>query len=492
MFLQLRGITKSFYGVKVLSNINLDVEAGEIHAVIGLNGAGKSTLIKIISGVYIPDEGSIMVKGQPVKITSPFEAQKSGIETIHQEPILVPTLSIAENIFIGRIPRRLKIFANYKKMVKETEKILNLLGWSLNPSTKAGKLSLNEQFIVSVARSFIIKPRLLILDEPTAGLSNKECSRLFDLIKTLKKQGTGVIYITHRLSELTEICDKITILKDGEKVITCEVNAFTQEELVRKMCGRDIIHRFPPINTDFGEEILKVTNLTKGNLFKDINFNVREGEILGIAGLIGSGRSALAKTIFGELKKDSGSVLWRGRNIHIKHPQQAINKGLGYINENRIKSGLFMDMGASENLTISSLRKFNFLQVIQMQEERDAAIDKIIELDIKLQDLNQQVKYLSGGNQQKVLLGRWMISESDLYILDEPTRGIDVASKSDIYLAIRELAGRGKGIIVISADLQELIGLCSRIIVMNHGLIIDEMDNCNITEERILGSMSGK
>ncbi|MHB8061554.1 MAG: sugar ABC transporter ATP-binding protein [Ruminiclostridium sp.] len=492
MLLQLKGINKIFYGVKVLSNVDFEIEPSETHAIIGLNGAGKSTLINIISGVYIPDAGEIIINGEKVKISSPFEAQKLGIETIHQEPILVPTLSIAENIFIGRIPKKFKIFINNKKMVKETAKILRLLGWSLDPYTKAGKLSLNEQFIVSVARSFIIKPKILILDEPTAGLSEKESSLLFDLISNLKKHGTGIIYITHRLDELSKICDRITILKDGEKVVTCNKNSFSQEELVKKMCGREMIQYFPPINKNFGEEILRVDSITKGDIIKDVNLVLKEGEILGIAGLIGSGRSALAKTMFGELKRDSGQFFWRGKCINIKHPQQAIKKGLGYINENRVTSGLFMDMGASENLTISSLRKFNFMNIIQLEEEQNAVLEKVIDLDIKLQYLNQQVKYLSGGNQQKVLLGRWMLSESDLYILDEPTRGIDVASKSDIYIAIRELADRGKGIIVISSEIQELIGLCSKIMVMNHGRVVDEMDSDNVSEERIIKSMTGR
>lgn len=491
MLLRMKNISKSFYGVNVLSNVDFDLHSGEVHALVGQNGAGKSTLINIVSGIHQPDEGRIFIKDEDVKITSPFEANKYGISTIHQVPNLIPCMNIAENIFLGLEPRVLKIFNNFYKMKRETKRILDLMGSSLAPNTLVGNLNMSEQFIIAIARAFLIQPQILIMDEPTAGLSDIERKNLFNLTKKLKDKGTGIIYITHALSELPSICDRLTVIRDGSIVKTSNINEVTQSDIVMLMGGREITNYFPPVKVDMGHEILRLENLTKKPFFENISFNLHEGEIIGLAGLVGSGRSCLAKTIFGQIKKDSGHIYWHNKKVIFNHPHEAIQNGFGLLSDNRLEAGLFMNMDVSQNLTISNLEKIKRWQFIKFSTEQDLALDKIIELDIKICNLRQQIKYLSGGNQQKTILGRWLIQESDIYILDEPTHGIDILSRGDLYAAIRDLADQGKCIIVISSDVKELIGLCSRIIVMNQGTIADEMSYKEISETRILKAMSG-
>lgn len=491
MLLQMQNISKLFFGVQVLASVDFDLQRGEVHALMGLNGAGKTTLINIISGLFGPDQGTIWIDNDPVKLSSPSHAQKQGIVTIHQSPSLVENLTVAENIFLGNEPRKF-IFTDFGKMKNESRKVLELLGNPIDPDVKVGSLSLREQYVVAVAKAFVTQPRILILDEPTVGLSELERDMLFDMIRNLKQRQTGIIYITHRLSELPRICDRITVLKDGRNILTCAVGDLAEEDLIEKMCGRKIVQYFPEMNPVYGDEVLRVERLTKSSVLDAISFSLREGEVLGIAGRTGSGKRELAKTIFGHIAKDSGRILWRDKEVQFQHPSHAINQSFGYISNNRIKAGLFMDMDVTQNLTIASLNKRNVWQLLKLDHEKNSVIDKVIELDIKIRNLDQEVKYLSGGNQQKVLLGRWMMSESELYILEEPTQGIDVASKSDIYLAIRELADQGKSILLISDDITELVGLSSRVIVMHQGRIVDDINYDELSEDRILQGMAGE
>jgi ABC-type sugar transport system ATPase subunit len=491
MLLQMQNVFKQFFGVNVLSSVDFDLKRGEAHALLGLNGAGKSTLINIISGLYEPDYGHIWMNGRPVKISSPAQAQKHGIFTIHQAPALVENLSVAENIFLGNEPRLFKMFTDFKTMKRQAANVLNMLGNPIDPELPVRSLSLGEKYEVAIAKCFVIQPNILILDEPTAGLSERERTLLFELIRNLKRRNTGIIYITHRLNELPFICDRITILKDGRNIVTCGIDEMSEQEMIETMCGKMIVQYFPEINPSCGQEVLKVENLRLDTRLNNVSFSLREGEVLGIAGLAGSGKKELAKTIFGHIKKDAGRIWWRNKEVHFKDPSHAVDQSFGYISDNRIKAGLFMDMGVTANMTIASLKKQNIWQLIRLDNEKESAVDKVIELDIKIRHLEQEVKYLSGGNQQKVLLGRWMMSESELYILEEPTQGIDVASKSDIYLAISDLANQGKSFILMSDDIKELIGLCSRIIVMHQGAIVDEMSASEVSEERILRGMKG-
>jgi ABC-type sugar transport system ATPase subunit len=485
MLLKLHNINKSFFGTKVLDGIGFELNSGEVHAIIGENGAGKSTLIKIIAGIYTPDKGEIYIHEEKVKISSIYDAQKLGISTIHQEPLLVPTMNIAENIFLGKYPTILRFIPNFSFMKKEARRLLELLGCPMNPKTTVSSLDPGERYIVSIARALTKKAKILIMDEPTANLNEAERNRLYALINNFKKQGIGIIFITHQLDEVIKICDRVTILRDGRLISTNNVNSMDKSEVIRQMIGKDINHYFPPIIDNQGGVMLQVENLSRAPLLKDINFSLYEGEILGIAGLSRSGRTELSKIIIGQKMKDSGNMYWRGKEIKIEHPYEAVYQRIGYVSDNRLEEGLLTNLDISQNLTISSLDKLNKWKFINLHDEQDTSLEKIMELDIKLKHIHEQTKYLSGGNQQKIILGKWLVADSELLLLNEPTRGIDIGSRCELYLAIHELTRKGKGVIIISSDISELIGLCNRILVLHDGQIIDEMHHCEASEERI-------
>lgn len=485
MLLRLNNITKSFFGTKVLDGINFELYSGEVHAIIGENGAGKSTLIKTIAGVYQPDDGEIYIEDEKVKISSVQDAQKLGIATIYQEPLLVKNMSIAENIFLGNYPTLMRIMPNFSYMRKEASRLLGLLGCQMNPKTIVSSLDPGERYIVSIARALSKNAKLVIMDEPTANLNEGERNRLYRLIKKFKRQGIGIIFITHQLDEVIKVCDRITILRDGKLISTNDVRFMDKGEIIRQMIGKDIHHYFPPILDNLGDELLQVKNLSRAPLLKDISFSVFEGEILGIAGLSRSGRSELSKIIIGQIMKDSGTIHWRGNEFKIDHPFEAVGERIGYVSDNRLEEGLLTNLDIAQNLTISSLDKFNKWQVINQGDEEDTSLETVMELDIKLKHIREQTKYLSGGNQQKVILGKWLVADSELLLLNEPTKGIDIGSRCELYLAIHEIAQRGKGVIVISSDISELIGLCSRILVLHNGQIIDEIHHSEATEERV-------
>lgn len=491
MLLRLKNISKSFFGVLVLDGVNFDLKNGEVHALVGENGAGKSTLAKIISGLHQPDQGEISIDGVAADIFSTIESQKLGISTIYQEPLLVQDMTIAENIFLGREPSMLKLFTNSYKMKKETNSLMKQLGCSLHVNTPVRYLSASEQNMVAIAKAFSIQSKILIMDEPTASLSEAECEKLFHMIQIFKEKGVGIIYITHRLKEIFQICDRITILRNGKHVITSEVEAISEREIVKYMVGRELNHYYPPVLQSDGEELLRVEKLTRTPWFRDISFTLRKGEILGITGLVGSGSTEMAKAIFGQVKPQSGKLYWRGGQLQFENPRQAIHHRFGFVDRDRVDSSLFMDMNVSHNLTVPTLARLNKWQFIDLQKEQDRALDVIMQLDIKMQVPHQEIKFLSGGNQQKVMLGRWLVAESDLYIFDEPTRGIDVGAKSELYVAIHELVEEGKGMIIISSDLPELIGLCTRILVMREGRIVKEIPHEQATEEAIMHAASG-
>ncbi|WP_167577957.1 sugar ABC transporter ATP-binding protein [Ammoniphilus sp. YIM 78166] len=490
MIFKMENISKSFFGNKVLDQVNFELKSGEVHALIGGNGAGKSTLVHIASGMLEPDNGKFYLNDRQVAIHSPLDAKKLGISVIHQNPSLIPDMSVAENIFLGTEPRLLKIFVYSLKMNWEAKRILKLLGVSINPNKLVRYTSQHEQYLISIAKSICQKSKILIMDEPTAGLTENERINLFKLINMYKSQGVGIIYISHRLDEISKICDRVTILRDGKHIVTSDVQNLPEKDMVKLMFGRDAKLYFPPILKSSRNELLKVENLTKRPLFNNVNFTLYEGEILGIAGLAGSGKSELAKTIFGHKQRDSGNIFWRQQEVVFNHPIQAVNERFGYVNENRLTSGLMMNMSVRNNLSISSLKKLNRWQFVKVNEEMDESLQNVIDLDIKLSHVDQKVKYLSGGNQQKVMLGRWLMADSAIYLLDEPTKGIDVASRSDLYLKIHELAEQGKGVLIISSDIQELLGLCHRILVMNQGCVIGSLPNHNLTEQKIVQLMN--
>jgi ABC-type sugar transport system ATPase subunit len=492
MLLKMENISKSFFDNKVLDNISLDLKAGEVHALIGRNGAGKSTLINIASGFFKQDSGEIRVNEKLVHFQSTLDAQNHGIAVIHQTPNLVPNMSVAENIFLGSHPKVLKFFVNFSKMKNDARKILSMLGVSINPNEKVVNIPFRQHYLISIAKAIFHKSKILIMDEPTANLTDPERDHLFKLIKKYKKEGIGIVFITHKLNEIHEICDKVTILRDGIRVATHHVNEITVKEMTNLMVGYNFNHYYPPIINKIGEELLRVEDLTKKQSLTSVNFSLNEGEIIGIAGLAGSGKDELAKIIFGQQKKDSGHIFWRNKEINFKHPIQAVHSSLGYVNENRLTSGVFMNMSVASNLSIASLDKLNSLKFINLHSEADQTIEKVIDLNIKLDHINQNIRYLSGGNQQKVMIGRWLMTESELYILDEPTMGVDIGSRSEIYLKIHELAHEGKGILLISSDTTELLGLCNRILVIQKGTIVGNLINENLTEEDINLLVNGR
>ncbi|PLS03166.1 sugar ABC transporter ATP-binding protein [Neobacillus cucumis] len=490
MLLRLNHISKSFFENRVLNDICLELKAGEIHALIGGNGAGKSTLINIASGVYNPDCGEIKVNEQWVHFDSPYHAQRHGIGVIHQTPNLVPRMSVADNIFFGIEPRILKFFVNYKKMRLEAARVLNELGVKINPKEKVMNIPVRYHYLISIAKAIVQKSKILFMDEPTANLTEQERDNLFRIIKKYKDEGVGIVFITHRLNEIHEICDKVTIIRDGKHVATHNVKDITLKEMTNLMLGYNLNHYYPPLHKTKGEELLRVEYLTKKPYLENVNLTLHEGEIIGIAGLAGSGKTELAQIIFGQHKKDSGRIYWKNREINFKHPIHAVYNRFGYVNDDRLSSGLFMNMSVANNLTFASLETQNSLSLVNRNVEVDQSIDQVIDLNIKVDHIHQNVRYLSGGNQQKVMLGRWLMTESDLYILDEPTIGVDIGSRTDIYLKINELAKQGKGIIIISSDTAELLGLCNRILVMNKGTIVANQLNGNITEEDIVHFMT--
>jgi ABC-type sugar transport system ATPase subunit len=490
--LELRGITKFFLNTKALDQVDFSLKKGEVHALIGPNGAGKSTLMRIVSGLYPPSEGAVLLRGSQVQLRSVAEAQKLGISMLHQEPVLFPDMSIAENIFMGAEPRIAGIFIRSRQMKLESKRLLKLLGFSVNPNTLVRKLSYSEQFIIAIAKALSVQSKILIMDEPTSCLSESESVRLFEIILKLKQEGVGIVYITHRIKEVMQICDRVTFMRDGRNVATMDVAGMTEDDAVRIMLGKERKQHFPPLLDEMGDELIKVEGLSKEPHFRDIEFTLREGEILGIAGFIGSGKSELAKTLFGQEKQDRGSVYWRGQEIDFKRRRMTSDFRFGLVTYDRQDEGLFMEFGVNRNLTITALDKLMPFHLMNASRENDAALDAVMDLDIKIRDLNQEVKYLSGGNQQKVMLGKWLVSECDLYLMDEPARGVDLGTKGEIYARIHDLAANGKGVIVFSSDISELVGLCTRIIVMYQGRITAEIHHSKANTETILQYASGR
>lgn len=491
MLLKLKNICKSFYHNKVLDNMSLELRAGEIHALIGGNGAGKTTLMNIASGVYKSDGGEIEVNDQVVGYESPLDAQKYGISVIHQTPSLVPSMSVADNIFLGNQPRMLKFFVNNKKMRMETKKVLSELGVTINPKKKVESIPVRHHYLIMIAKAIVQKTKILIMDEPTANLTEKEKENLFRIMKKYKEAGVGIVFITHKLNEIHEICDKVTIIRDGKHVVTHPVKDITVQEMTNLMLGYNLKNYYPPLIKTRGKELLRVEKLRKESKLDNVSLSLYEGEIIGVAGLAGSGTEELAGIIFGQTRKDSGRIYWKNKQVKFNHPIDAVHNRFGYIIGSRLTSGLFMDMSVVNNLTIASLEMKNSMRLINRNSEAFDSIDKVIDLNIKVDHIDQQVRYLSGGNQQKIMLGRWLMTESDLYMLEEPTKGVDIGSRSEIYLRIHELAMDKKGVMIFSSDFSELLGLCNRILVMHKGRIVADLTNDGITGEEIMRYMNG-
>ncbi len=492
-YLDMCGITKRFPGVLALDKVSLSVESGEIHALLGENGAGKSTLMKILSGAYQKDEGEILLAGVPVAIQSAHQAQGLGISIIYQELNLIPQLSVAENIFIGRLIEKRRGLVDWAEMTRQAQQMLDKLEVPVDARALVRTLGIAQMQMVEVAKALLTKSRVLIMDEPTAPLTGKETETLFGVMRRLKAEGVAIVYISHHLEEVLEVCDRATILRDGANVAVVDVKDTTLDQLIRHMVGRDLTEKYPKIEATIGDELFRVEHLNAGRQVRDVSFSVRSGEVFGICGLVGAGRSETARAIFGMDKKQSGDVFVSGARVDIKSPLDAIRAGIGFATEDRKGEGLVLTMDVGENITLASLEQFILGPSINLGEEQQAITDYVGKLSIKTPSIRQKVRNLSGGNQQKVVLAKWLMSQSRVFLFDEPTRGIDVGAKIEVYNIINELIRAGAAVIMISSEMPEVLGMCDRIAVMHQGAITKILDrkDTEITQEMLLYYATG-
>lgn len=484
VLLEMKDIGKSFPGVKALQGVSLSVREGEVLALLGENGAGKSTLIKILSGAYTKDEGEIFFEGQPVTIRSPQDAQDLGISTIYQEPNLAKDLTVAENIFLGRLPAK-GLLVDWETVRKKSREILDRLGATIRVNAIVSTLSVAEQQLVEISKSLNRKTRILIMDEPSAVLGESDLERLHQVVRSLQAEGIGIIYISHRMREIFELADEVTVLKDGRFVGTRRVADVTMDELVRLIIGRGLEDVFPRREVVPGEVLLEVKNLRRARLVHDVSFQLRAGEILGFAGITGSGRTEVVRAIFGA-DAHGGEMRISGKPYRASSPTEAIRRGIALVNEDRKAHGLFLKLDVTVNTTIAALKGLCRAGFIQRAKEK-ALVQKLIQdLRIKTPGASSIVLNMSGGNQQKVIISRWLAIDTRILIMDEPTRGIDVGSKSEIYQIMNELTKRGVGIIMISSELPEVLGMSDRILVMREGTIVGELSRADASEEAIM------
>ena len=492
--LQMQAIDKSFPGVQALRAAQFDVRPGEVHALIGENGAGKSTLIKIVSGVYQPDTGDMTLDGRAVHFNNPREAQRAGIATIYQELGLYPELSVAENIFMGHAPTRKRGFfhaVDWERMEQEAESLLAELNiHNLDVQAKVGTLNVGNRQRVEIAKALSLDARILIMDEPTAALSEADVEQLFSIVRLLRERGVSIIYISHRLNEVFELADRVTVLRDGEYIGTQDVGQTSESQLISMMVGRTIDNLFPKQAAEIGDVVLDVRGLNRPPLTQDISFSVRAGEIVGMAGLVGSGRSETAQVIFGVLPAESGEIWLGGAKVEIHKPSEAVAHGIGYVPEDRGHQGLVREMTIRENTSMAVLESVSRNTFINRAKERLLANHSIKQLSIRATGPDQIVNKLSGGNQQKVVVSKWLASDPKLLIMDEPTRGVDVGAKSEIHRLMSQLAAEeGLAILMISSELPEILGMSDRILVMREGRLVGEFSRADATQESIAHAM---
>jgi len=489
--LNMEGINKTFPGVRALDNVDFRLKKGTIHILLGENGAGKSTLVKILSGAHQMTAGRIFINGQQVAIRNPRYARELGIGIIYQELNLIRNLSVAENIYLGREPVKKRIKIDDRLMKAWSKKVLAGLGVDIDPDCPVKELGIAQQQMVEVAKALSLRTNILIMDEPTSALTDSEIKELFSTINRLKKSGVSIIYISHRMDELFEIGDEVTVLRDGQGVGTRLIEETSRVELIRMMVNRELNESFIREQPALGREVLKVENLSRRGRLNKISFALQKGELIGIAGLLGAGRTELARVLFGVDSIDSGVLFIHGHRRSLKSPRQAISNGIGFLTEDRKSQGLVMTMSVKENITLPNLKRFSRWGVIDKRAEETTADHHCSELDIRLTSLDQLALNLSGGNQQKVVLSKWLCSQADIFIFDEPTRGIDVGSKQEFYRLMNELSARGVAIIVISSDLPELLSISDRILVMHNGTIVEQFDRDEFDQEKILSCALG-
>lgn len=492
IFLELRGVSKEFPGVKALKEVSFTINKGEVHALIGGNGAGKSTLMKILSGAYTKNSGTILVDGVETEIGNPNVAEELGITIIYQELNLVQSLTVAENIFIGRHPKTSMNTVDWKSMNQQAAQLLQEFEIDIAPQTAVRSISIAQQQMVEIIKAVSKNARLVIMDEPTSSLTSKEITVLFRMIRRLKEKGVAVIFISHRLDEIFEISDRITIMRDGAYVATRDVDKITRNELISLMIGREMSQQFPDRESRIGGELLRAENINDGVLLQDISFTLHEGEVLGFAGLVGAGRTELMHTIFGSRKKKSGALYIHGKETGIRSPNQSIRNGIGFVTEDRKQEGLALNMTVRENICMVAIRKVLQNGLISRKKEVDSTRHYIDALNIVTPSEEQRAVFLSGGNQQKVVLSKWMMSDCSVVIMDEPTRGIDVGAKREIYEIINQMVADKKGIIVVSSEFDEVMGICDRIIVMCEGRITGILTKEEFSQEKIAALAVGE
>ncbi|MDQ2902071.1 MAG: sugar ABC transporter ATP-binding protein [Chloroflexota bacterium] len=485
---QLRGISKRFPGVLAVDDVNLDIYPGEVHVVAGENGAGKSTLMKLLSQVERPLKGTITINGQAVHFNGPRHAQSLGIAMVYQEFALAPHLSIAQNMFLGQEPMRLGLIDRGSEVRRAREQ-LTQVGLTIDPRRLVSGLSVAEQQMVEIAKALAIDARLVIMDEPTATLTGHEIEELFAAIQRLTARGIAILYISHRLDEIFRIADRVTVMRDGKVVATLPRDQIDENKLIRLMVGRDLENLYPKPETIIGDVLLRVEGITRAKLLHDCSFEVRAGEILGLAGLVGAGRTELARAVFGADHIDAGAIWLNGRHLKIKHPNEAIDQGIGYLTEDRKKNGLALNLGVDQNITLANLPMLGGL--LDLGKERRITIRARDQLRIRTPSIRQRVELLSGGTQQKVVVARWLETKARVLFFDEPTRGIDVGAKAEMFELIGKLAQDGRAIIIISSYLPELLNMCDRILVMREGRIVGSVDREHFSEERIIALATG-
>jgi len=478
-------IDKTFPGVHALDQVDFELREGEVHVLLGENGAGKSTLMKIFSGSMPQDEGQIFLKDEEVELTSPQHARSLGIGMVYQELSLISSLSVAENIFLGRLPRRSIGTVNWPRLFSDAHELLNDLGVHIDPMQRVSTMGMAERQLTEIAKALSMNVRVLLLDEPTSALSDEERTRLFNIIRRLQERGVGIIYVSHRLAELPQIGQRVTVLRDGKKIDTLPIQEADETTLIRMMVGRELREQIPKTSVSPGREILRIEGLTVAGKLNNVNLGLHEGEILGIAGLMGAGRTELARALFGMEELDGGRIFVDGTEVTISSPQDAIELGLGYLTENR-RDGLVSRLPISANITLASLRQLCRLGFLRHQQERSWSEEYVKELNIHTPGLYQKVELLSGGNQQKVALAKWLCSRAKIMILDEPTRGIDVGAKVEVFRLMNQLIEAGVGIIMISSELPEVLAMADRILVMCQGTFTAEFPRGEATQEDLL------
>lgn len=491
--LEMRDITKRFPGVLALDKAQLQLRPGEVHCLLGENGAGKSTMMKILAGAQQKDSGAILIDGAEVEIQSPHHAQQLGISMIYQEFNLSPYLSVAENIFLGREPRIGRSpFIDWRKMYADAREILGRIRVDIDVRRPVHELSIAQQQMVEIAKALSVNAKIIVMDEPSATLTDHELAALFDLIKGLRRQGIAIIYISHRLEEVFEIGSRVTVMRDGQHVGTHDACDLKREDIIRMMVGRELKDEFPKEIFERGAEKLRVDGLTRAGAFRDVNLTLHQGEIVGLTGLVGAGRTEVARAIFGADKITGGKIFLDGKEITVHSPQDAIAHGIGLLTEDRKHQGLVLGMTVRENTTLANLKSLVWGPFVDRRKEKAVAEEYVKELHIKTPGIEQTAQNLSGGNQQKVVLAKWLYTQSKVLIFDEPTRGIDVGAKVEIYKLMNDLVRKGVGVLMISSELPEVLGMCDRILVMHEGRISGELSRAEASQEAIMRLATGE